>query len=410
MCFKSYIAKAGFVFLAAVAVSGCGDDQVASLKESVAPFYDNYTVGQIFDNRSICASTSWASFKGERDETVIEYKCDLKGVEEYERGLLSYHSENLYPILERQSSVEKRIKYLEQVIASDKRDIDSYQELLDNPVEGRESRDLLRRINEGEKYLNYLTSLSVNDVVKNDGMDINTIYLRGSQVGPTDAPGAAPTSGGDYLPPRDFYREVDSLVSKINSSSGAGAVFYDVSKEEAEENRKAARSKLDDVLANMRMRVERSIKSLKSSREKYLAGQREMAERNLERAIARIKESEPELKEAYENAEAYENDFVASLDNHISELESELENVYASEVFQWVVTPKGEYSLVYSGIVENSITSDERELDYRNNIYAVERVFEDELSDYEDLMKAIGVHQQKVYALSAIRTQFNRDY
>jgi len=68
----------------------------------------------------------------------------------------------------------------------------------------------------------------------------------------------------------------------------------------------------------------------------------------------------------------------------------------------WVARHRYSLSLRLDGhfYTENPIISGERELDYRNNIYAVERVFEDELSNYEDLMKAVGVHQQKFTRLA----------
>jgi hypothetical protein len=75
--------------VAMFALTGCGDGkQVSEVK--ALPFElvnsidlpQNLTVDQALDNRKVCDSVKWSSGQDDQGETVVEYKCDFKGVDD----------------------------------------------------------------------------------------------------------------------------------------------------------------------------------------------------------------------------------------------------------------------------------------------------------------------------------------
>lgn len=79
------------VFCSALVVllAGCTSSEVKIVKESHLVNYPNYLVGQAFDNRHVCSSIDWKSFKDDRDRTVVEYTCQYKFATEFYSGLVS---------------------------------------------------------------------------------------------------------------------------------------------------------------------------------------------------------------------------------------------------------------------------------------------------------------------------------
>lgn len=72
-----------FVTCAAmVALAGCGESkQISEVK--AMPFADtNMTVDSALDTRKICDSVKWTSAQDERNQTVVQYDCEYKGVKD----------------------------------------------------------------------------------------------------------------------------------------------------------------------------------------------------------------------------------------------------------------------------------------------------------------------------------------
>lgn len=64
------------------ALTGCGDNkQVSEVK--ALPFADtNMTVGNALDTRKLCASVKWTTLRDDRNQTVVQYDCEWKGVKD----------------------------------------------------------------------------------------------------------------------------------------------------------------------------------------------------------------------------------------------------------------------------------------------------------------------------------------
>jgi hypothetical protein len=65
-----------------VALAGCGDNkQVTEVK--ALPFADtNMTVDNALDTRKMCDSVKWSTSQDDRNQTVVEYDCNYKGVDD----------------------------------------------------------------------------------------------------------------------------------------------------------------------------------------------------------------------------------------------------------------------------------------------------------------------------------------
>ncbi len=68
-------------------LAACSGGKVAAVQNAVLPADPSYKIGQAFDHRKICASTKWDTVKDSRGRTIIEYRCDLKGVADYYKSL-----------------------------------------------------------------------------------------------------------------------------------------------------------------------------------------------------------------------------------------------------------------------------------------------------------------------------------
>jgi hypothetical protein len=77
------IMKKSLVLLPLLLLQGCDGSTIDSVKNYVYDFDTSMSVGNALDHRKICSDTKWKSFKDERGRTIVEYRCDLKGVSEY---------------------------------------------------------------------------------------------------------------------------------------------------------------------------------------------------------------------------------------------------------------------------------------------------------------------------------------
>lgn len=71
------------VFLFVLLLSGCGffeDQDIGKVKEA-KPFYFNaLTYSDLLDNRDICASVKWSTYKNSAKKKVVQYRCNINDV------------------------------------------------------------------------------------------------------------------------------------------------------------------------------------------------------------------------------------------------------------------------------------------------------------------------------------------
>ena len=67
-----------------VSLAGCSNSDVSKVKAMKLDIDPSFTVGQAFDNRKVCDSVKWDVIKDERGRKLVEYRCDFKGVKEFE--------------------------------------------------------------------------------------------------------------------------------------------------------------------------------------------------------------------------------------------------------------------------------------------------------------------------------------
>lgn len=107
------------VFGAILSLSGCGGGDVEKVKALKFPLDESYTLSQILDNRGICADTHWKSFADSKGRQVVEYRCNLKGVEEYFKAVLQYELDRpRRGYQESIDSIQKQIDYATEIKTS----------------------------------------------------------------------------------------------------------------------------------------------------------------------------------------------------------------------------------------------------------------------------------------------------
>jgi len=70
-----------------ILLTGCTNKSIAAVKASTLSG-TSFTTGQAFDHRKLCASTKWDTIV-DRGRTIVEYRCDMRGLKEYEASELT---------------------------------------------------------------------------------------------------------------------------------------------------------------------------------------------------------------------------------------------------------------------------------------------------------------------------------
>jgi len=70
-----------------ITLAGCKNKSIAAVKASTLG-ETSFTTGQAFDHRELCASTKWDTLVV-RGRTIVEYRCDIRGLKEYEASELT---------------------------------------------------------------------------------------------------------------------------------------------------------------------------------------------------------------------------------------------------------------------------------------------------------------------------------
>lgn len=73
------------VALASLFLTACGDKNIELVKQQKLQSDNSFTIGQAYDNRPVCKDISWREYKDEKERTIVEYQCELKGVEEFSK-------------------------------------------------------------------------------------------------------------------------------------------------------------------------------------------------------------------------------------------------------------------------------------------------------------------------------------
>jgi len=68
-----------------ITLSGCleGTSDIDVVKEGRFDAYPEFKIGETFDNRTLCESTTWSMIKDSRGRDLVDYRCEIKGVNQY---------------------------------------------------------------------------------------------------------------------------------------------------------------------------------------------------------------------------------------------------------------------------------------------------------------------------------------
>ncbi len=118
------------MLVAAVALmlSGCGDSNVQTVKQTSLSLDKSISIGNALDNRKICSNVSWSETKDERGRVIVGYLCEIPVSyinDTIQQDAKTYVEKELFGLMNNRRSVSYKIdelnKQLENI--SEKRDI-----------------------------------------------------------------------------------------------------------------------------------------------------------------------------------------------------------------------------------------------------------------------------------------------
>jgi hypothetical protein len=89
----------------------------------------SFTTGEALDHRPLCQSTSWDEVQDNKNRTVVEYRCEIKGAHEYfEKQFVSLSEKINSRFYTKESSVEAELKSAQDAVTSGEEDVADYQQ------------------------------------------------------------------------------------------------------------------------------------------------------------------------------------------------------------------------------------------------------------------------------------------
>lgn len=167
-------------------LSGCGDNAIETVKDSHLDIDPSLSISQALDHRKICETTSWESFKDQKERNIVQYKCEIKNTTSFFDSLIPDLTSALRKKMERVQTPEyaeysrlrnevwrpvySEIFPYQQQIDSDARNIEDLEYSIEHGVDESdiaaaksELQKLKMRVDENQKKLDEI-EIKVKDI------------------------------------------------------------------------------------------------------------------------------------------------------------------------------------------------------------------------------------------------------
>ncbi|MCU7085905.1 hypothetical protein [Salmonella enterica] len=203
--------------ITSVVLSGCNDSDVNAVKSSKIEGFENYTYGQVLDDRKVCSDTEWEHFS-ENDIRTVTYRCTLKKGKvffSFDDNYMETLSKKTY-----EDALKKEAKKTEDEIKKTKEKIKYNENEIRRLEAAKEDKMVLFSKNDNEEltiYSELLNTRSGTDTVNN----INSIHIKYMNK-MEDASGfrinnLVSLNGDRY----QSYHTLSTLYSYLNTASGS---------------------------------------------------------------------------------------------------------------------------------------------------------------------------------------------
>ncbi|WP_127803908.1 hypothetical protein [Hydrogenophaga sp. NH-16] len=138
-------------------ISGCSDSNIDLVKKSTNPYWEDYTVSQLLDNREQCEKIEWKSFSDKNERDLVEYNCKLNPATDLVKNHITKsrpNDENAEELLQKKNFSENDLlETANRTIARTKERIQNYPEDTEKGLQfiqriQTELEDSLKRLNE----------------------------------------------------------------------------------------------------------------------------------------------------------------------------------------------------------------------------------------------------------------------
>ena len=112
--------RLAIIAIAISTLSGCGDNEIDTVKNSFYSDTDTVSMGNLLDNRKSCSSVSWDIFETEQKTDAVEYRCYLPSVKNYsvkklEREKVEHNKHEQYKLFQLKKELQEATTKLSSI-------------------------------------------------------------------------------------------------------------------------------------------------------------------------------------------------------------------------------------------------------------------------------------------------------
>lgn len=333
-------------------LAGCLDSNIDTVREARFDMEPSFTIGQALDSRPLCQSNSWDEVQDNKNRTVVEYRCEIKGAHEYFEKQFVRLSEKLNSrFYTKESGVEAEIKSAQDAVTSGEEDIVGYQQA----VTESESTQASDRVVELRSAIAALQSGNPAD-------------LANAQL-----PSGYTLSGA--LDQYEFFKQ--KAEQEMDRNDPSSVEYYSNNVNNAEAELKAA---ITDALARMQEELQRETES----DQQYAQEMTEQTSQGLQDAKNSLEEARERLKTLQSTRDEALAEVAAQREAAMAKLKDYTDVETAHEIYQWTVSKDKTVYLSYVGIEINYANGDQEDRSDPNGTSRYLRVvLNDAVDSYE---------------------------
>jgi major membrane immunogen (membrane-anchored lipoprotein)/predicted RNA binding protein with dsRBD fold (UPF0201 family) len=336
--------KIALLLVISLMLAGCESSDISAVKKSLLGD-TSFTTGQAFDNRKVCVSTKWDTTE-DRGRTIVEYRCDLAGVEQ---AMVDYQKSQGLKIHE--DAETSKASYQSDIESAKTRLAEGQARLIGEPSD-RDTEIWQSQIAEAKRELAWLQTDKISDLV--------------------DAPKDVHFERREFEDTLDYYTKAKNAGQDLTVATQA-----------------LITEKSNEVMAASNFIAEKTA-SLQSRIQEHLASRANNASMWTKENL----EFEANLKIKMDGQAAFNAEVNAQESAALEVLKGQVSVTHVYEIFQWTVPKNGDPVLLYTGnefIFGNGSLKD---MSFSNADAPVKAIIDNKMTSYSEYTSLLGGYRR----------------